>query len=83
MRIRDVLSFARGAALGNPSRTALLMLAMAIGVAAVVVLIGIAVPGAYMTSCASCTSTMPPAARCGQPWARAVAAARSSARRTE
>jgi putative ABC transport system permease protein len=38
MRIRDVLGFARGAALGNPSRTALLMLAMAIGVAAVVVL---------------------------------------------
>jgi putative ABC transport system permease protein len=38
MRTADVLSFARGAALGNPSRTMLLMLAMAIGVAAVVVL---------------------------------------------
>ena len=38
MRNRDVLSFARDAALGNPLRTALLMLAMAIGVAAVVVL---------------------------------------------
>ena len=38
MKIRDVLSFARGAALGNPLRTSLLMLAMAIGVAAVVVL---------------------------------------------
>ena len=38
MKTRDVLSFARGAALGNPLRTSLLMLAMAIGVAAVVVL---------------------------------------------
>lgn len=38
MRTRDVLSFARDAALGNPLRTSLLMLAMAIGVAAVVVL---------------------------------------------
>ena len=38
MRTRDVLFFARDAALGNPLRTSLLMLAMSIGVAAVVVL---------------------------------------------
>ena len=38
MRARDILAFAHGAAVGNPLRTALLMLAMAIGVAAVVVL---------------------------------------------
>src|SRR5512137_1702598 len=38
MRTRDVFASAFGAAAGNPLRTALLMLAMAIGVAAVVVL---------------------------------------------
>lgn len=38
MRRRDVLQFAFGAAIGSPLRTALLMLAMAIGVASVVVL---------------------------------------------
>jgi putative ABC transport system permease protein len=38
MRTRDVLASAVGAAAGNPLRTVLLMLAMAIGVAAVVVL---------------------------------------------
>ena len=38
MRGRDVLASAAGAAAGNPLRTSLLMLAMAIGVAAVVVL---------------------------------------------
>ena len=38
MRPRDLLGSAVGAAAGNPLRTALLMLAMAIGVAAVVVL---------------------------------------------
>ncbi len=38
MRTRDLLSFAVGAARGNRVRTALLMLAMAIGVAAVVTL---------------------------------------------
>jgi putative ABC transport system permease protein len=38
MRTRDLLSFAVGAARGNRARTALLMLAMAIGVAAVVTL---------------------------------------------
>ncbi len=38
MRTADLLRFARDAATGNPLRTALLVLAMAIGVAAVVVL---------------------------------------------
>jgi putative ABC transport system permease protein len=38
MRAPDLIRFAREAAAGNPLRTALLMLAMAIGVAAVVVL---------------------------------------------
>lgn len=38
MRIRDVFALAGGAATGSPLRTALMMLAMAIGVAAVVVL---------------------------------------------
>jgi len=38
MRIPDLLGFARNAATGNPLRTSLLVLAMAIGVAAVVVL---------------------------------------------
>jgi len=38
MRIPDLLGFARDAATGNPLRTSLLVLAMAIGVAAVVVL---------------------------------------------
>lgn len=38
MRVPDLLRFARGAATGNPLRTSLLILAMAIGVAAVVVL---------------------------------------------
>lgn len=38
MRIPDLIRFARGAAAGNPLRTSLLVLAMAIGVAAVVVL---------------------------------------------
>ena len=38
MRIPDLLRFARDAATGNPLRTSLLVLAMAIGVAAVVVL---------------------------------------------
>ncbi len=38
MRLPDLIHFARGAATGNPLRTALLILAMAIGVAAVVVL---------------------------------------------
>ncbi|SDI40183.1 ABC transporter permease [Propionivibrio dicarboxylicus] len=38
MRLPDLIGFARGAAAGNPLRTALLILAMAIGVAAVVVL---------------------------------------------
>jgi putative ABC transport system permease protein len=38
MRLRDVFSSAAGAAAGNPLRTVLLTLAMAIGVAAVVVL---------------------------------------------
>ena len=38
MRLRDVFVSAVGAAAGNPLRTFLLMLAMAIGVAAVVVL---------------------------------------------
>lgn len=38
MRTADVLAFARGAAVGTPLRTLLMMLAMAIGVAAVVVL---------------------------------------------
>ncbi len=38
MRIRDLIDFARAAATGNPLRASLLVLAMAIGVAAVVVL---------------------------------------------
>jgi putative ABC transport system permease protein len=38
MRAADVFAFARGAAFGSPVRTLLMMLAMAIGVAAVVVL---------------------------------------------
>jgi len=38
MRTRDLIAFARDAATGNPLRTVLLVLAMAIGVAAVVVL---------------------------------------------
>ncbi|HJW12079.1 MAG TPA: ABC transporter permease, partial [Albitalea sp.] len=38
MRSADVFAFARGAAAGSPLRTLLMMLAMAIGVAAVVVL---------------------------------------------
>lgn len=38
MRSRDLIRFARDAAAGNPLRTSLLVLAMAIGVAAVVVL---------------------------------------------
>ncbi|NRF67008.1 ABC transporter permease [Aquincola sp. S2] len=38
MRARDILAFARDAAGGSPLRTALMMVAMAIGVAAVVVL---------------------------------------------
>jgi putative ABC transport system permease protein len=38
MRTRDLIRFARDAATGNPLRTSLLILAMAIGVAAVVVL---------------------------------------------
>ncbi len=38
MRIPDLILFARGAATGNPLRTSLLVLAMAIGVAAVVML---------------------------------------------
>jgi len=38
MRTRDLIVFARDAAIGNPLRTCLLVLAMAIGVAAVVVL---------------------------------------------
>ena len=38
MRTADVFAFARGAAVGSPVRTLLMMLAMAIGVAAVVVL---------------------------------------------
>ena len=38
MRNRDLIGFARAAATGNPLRTCLLILAMAIGVAAVVVL---------------------------------------------
>ncbi|WP_300454570.1 ABC transporter permease [Accumulibacter sp.] len=38
MRTTDLIRFARGAATGNPLRTTLLVLAMAIGVAAVVVL---------------------------------------------
>jgi putative ABC transport system permease protein len=38
MKARDVIAFARGAAAGSPLRTALMTLAMAIGVAAVVVL---------------------------------------------
>jgi putative ABC transport system permease protein len=38
MRLTDVFAFARGAATGSPLRTVLMMIAMAIGVAAVVVL---------------------------------------------
>ena len=38
MRGTDVFEFARGAATGSPLRTSLMMVAMAIGVAAVVVL---------------------------------------------
>jgi putative ABC transport system permease protein len=38
MRTSDLIRFARDAATGNPLRTSLLVLAMAIGVAAVVVL---------------------------------------------
>jgi putative ABC transport system permease protein len=38
MRSADLIRFARDAATGNPLRTSLLVLAMAIGVAAVVVL---------------------------------------------
>ena len=41
MRTADLLRFARDAATGNPLRTALLVLAMAIGVAAVVVVTGL------------------------------------------
>lgn len=38
MRVRDIFAFAGGAAAGSPLRTLLMMIAMAIGVAAVVVL---------------------------------------------
>ena len=38
MRAPDLIRFARGAATGNPLRSTLLVVAMAIGVAAVVIL---------------------------------------------
>ncbi len=48
MRAPDLIRFARDAATGNPLRTLLLILAMAIGVAAVVILTALGVVEHWM-----------------------------------